>query len=154
MGSFLFLISSHQNFDAKPKIILDKTLKIPYNIHIKIKIGQNFNMANEQSLLKRITDWRLTSFAMLGTASHNLWLVRQSRKAMEFLMEKKRNEILMTGGSVEQVVDKLLLLGNKEDAFADLASELVEINMHTADKLHFHLAVAIQEKLGGAEDAE
>ena len=26
------------------------------------------------------------------------------------LMEKKRNEILMTGGSVEQVVDKLLLL--------------------------------------------
>ena len=50
-------------------------------------------MANEQSLLKRITDWRLTSFAMLGTASHNLWLVRQSRKAMEFLMEKKRNEI-------------------------------------------------------------
>lgn len=69
-------------------------------------------------------------------------------------MEKKRNEILMTGGSVEQVVDKLLLLGNKEDAFAELASELVEINMHTADKLHFHLAVAIQEKLGGAEDAE
>ena len=49
------------------KIILDKTLKIPYNIHIKIKIGQNFNMANEQSLLKRITDWRLTSFAMLRT---------------------------------------------------------------------------------------
>ena len=54
----------------------------------------------------------------------------------------------MTGGSVEQVVDKLLLLGETgRCTFCELVSELVGYLSHTADKLHFHLAVAIQEEI-------
>ena len=43
---------------------------------------------------------------------------------------------------------------NKQDVATAMCDELVDIDLHAADKLQFYLSVAIQEKLGGGEDAD
>lgn len=100
--------------------------------------------------LKLIQEYRLTSFAMIGTASHNLWLVRCAGRAVNNLVEEK----LMPDTEIEQLVNKLISMVNKQDVATAMCDELVDIDLHAADKLQFYLSVAIQEKLGGGEDAD
>ena len=100
--------------------------------------------------LRTIQEYRLTSFAMIGTASHNLWLVRCAGRTVNKLVEER----LMPDTEIEQLVNKLISMVNKQDVATAMCDELVDIDLHAADRLQFYLSVAIQEKLGGGEDAD
>lgn len=60
----------------------------------------------------------------------------------------------MPDTEIEQLVDKLIGMVNKQDVATAICEELVDIDLHAADRLQFYLSVAIQEKLGGGEDAD
>lgn len=60
----------------------------------------------------------------------------------------------MPDTEIQQLVDKLIGMVNKQDVATAICEELVDIDLHAADRLQFYLSVAIQEKLGGGEDAD